>query len=229
MRSTAEIRELLEAHSFFGEMSEGDLEALLSHARTEHYPARQIIFTKGSPGRSMMAVVRGRIKISLPSVGGRELVLASLGVGEIFGEMALLDGSERTADATAMTDCDLLVLDHRDFIPFLERRPDLCINLLRLFCRRLRQTNEHVEGALFERLVARLAKALVHLSSSGSGLGEAQRIQISQAELASLVGASRESVNKQLHAWQRVGLLEIHNREIAILDRKRFENWADHR
>jgi CRP/FNR family transcriptional regulator, cyclic AMP receptor protein len=144
----------------------------------------------------MMAVVRGRIKISLPSVGGRELVLASLGVGEIFGEMALLDGSERTADATAMTDCDLLVLDHRDFIPFLERRPDLCINLLRLFCRRLRQTNEHVEGALFERLDARLAKALVHLSSSGSGLGEAQRIQISQAELASLVGASRESVNK---------------------------------
>src|ERR1700757_4032101 len=92
MRSTAEIRELLEAHSFFGEMSEGDLEALLSHAWTEHYPARQIIFTKGSPGRSMMAVVRGRIKISLPSVGGRELVLASLGVGEIFGEMALLDG-----------------------------------------------------------------------------------------------------------------------------------------
>src|SRR5262249_8629713 len=145
------------------------------------------------------------------------------------GEMALLDGSERTADATAMTDCDLLVLDHRDFIPFLERRPDLCINLLRLFCRRLRQTNEHVEGALFERLDARLAKALVHLSSSGSGLGEAQRIQISQAELASLVGASRESVNKQLHAWQRVGLLEIHNREITILDRKRFENWADHR
>ena len=152
-----ENRKLFQSHGLFSQLGETDLDALLSHARTEHHPARHLIFAKGSPGRSMMAVLRGSIKISSPSAGGREIVLAIIEAGEIFGEMALLDGSERTADASAMTDSDLLVIDHRDFIPFLERRPDLCIKLLRLLCRRLRQTNEHVEGVLLH-LKARFPK-----------------------------------------------------------------------
>jgi CRP/FNR family transcriptional regulator, cyclic AMP receptor protein len=215
-----ESRKLFERHGFFGQLSQSDLDAVLSHARTEHHPAGQLIFAKGSPGRRMMAVLRGSIKISLPSVAGREIVLAINKAGDIFGEMALLDGSERTADATAITDCDLLVIDHRDFIPFLERRADLCMMLLRLLCRRLRQTNEHVEGALFERLDARLARVLLRLSSSNGGPQKGPlRIGISQNELASLLGAARESVNKQLHVWQRAGLLDLRKREIVILDR----------
>ena len=214
-----ETRKLFARHGFFGQLSESDLDAVLSHARTEHHPARELIFSKGSPGRSMMAVLRGSIKISLPSLAGREIVLAILEPGEIFGEMALLDGSERTADATAMTDCELLVIDHRDFIPFLERRPDLCIVLLRLLCRRLRQTNEHVEGALFERLETRLAKALVRLSVPTVPPEQpAHRVRVSQTELAAMLGAARESVSRQLHAWQRVGLLELGRREILISD-----------
>src|SRR5260221_9353369 len=126
MQSAAltEHRKLFERHGFFGQLSQSDLDTVITHARTEHYAARRLIFAKGSPGRSMMAVLRGSIKISLPSPAGREIVLAILEAGEIFGEMALLDCSERTADATAMTDSDLLVIDHRDFIPFLERWPD---------------------------------------------------------------------------------------------------------
>src|SRR3954471_23567726 len=116
MRSTVlrENRELFERHGFFSQLSQTDLDAILSHARNEHYPAKTLIFAKGSPGRSMMAILRGSIKISLPSAAGREIVLAMLEAGEIFGEMALLDGSERTADATAVADCDLLVIDQRD-------------------------------------------------------------------------------------------------------------------
>ena len=125
-------------------------------------------------------------------------MLAINKTGDIFGEMALLDGSERTADATAVSDCDLLVIDHRDFVPFLERRGDLCMVMLRLLCSRLRKTNEHVEGALFERLEIRLAKVLVGLASSnGPPEQEPHRVQVSQNELASLLGAARESVNKQ--------------------------------
>ena len=226
MQSAAfkENRKLFERHGFFGQLRESDLDSILSHARTEHYPARKRIFAKGSPGRSMMAVLRGSIKISLPSVAGREIVLAILEAGEIFGEMALLDGSERTADATAITDCDLLVIDHRDFIPFLESRADLCIVLLKLLCRRLRQTNEHVEGALFERLDARLARALVRLSVSSDGSRQGpRRVHITQNELAGMLGAARESVNKHLHAWQRAGLIELRNREIIIPDLSAIE------
>jgi CRP/FNR family transcriptional regulator, cyclic AMP receptor protein len=212
-------RKLFEQHGFFGQLSQSDLDAVLSHARVEHHRAGKLIFAKGSPGRSMMAVLGGSVKISLPSLAGREIVLAINNAGDIFGEMALLDGSERTADATAMTECDLLVIDQRDFIPFLERRTDLCISLLRLLCRRLRQTNEHVEGALFERLDVRLARTLTRLAASNDAPQSGQLcIRISQNELASLLGAARESVNKQLHAWQRAGLVDLRKREIAILD-----------
>jgi len=212
-------RKLFEQHGFFGQLSESDLDAVLSHARIEHHRAGELIFAKGSPGRSMMAVLGGSVKISLPSVAGREIVLAINNPGDIFGEMALLDGSERTADATAMTDCDLLVIDQRDFIPFLERRTDLCIALLKLLCRRLRHTNEHVEGALFERLDVRLARTLTRLAATtGAPPSGPLCIRISQNELASLLGAARESVNKQLHAWQRAGVVDLRKREIAILD-----------
>lgn len=221
-----EKRKLFETHGFFDQLSEGDLDILLSHARTEQHPAKHLIFAKGTPGRSMMAVLHGRVKISSPSDAGREIVLAVLEAGEIFGEMALLDGSERTADATAMTDCTLLVIDQRDFLPFLERRFDLCIKLLRLLCRRLRQSNEHIEGVLFEKLDTRLAKALVRLSSPIGPGRTSGRIQISQTELANMLGASREAVNKQLHVWQRAGLLAINKREIAIPDITAIEQWA---
>ena len=219
-----ESRRLLERHGFFGQLSQSDLDAVLSHARAEHHRAGELIFAKGSPGRSMMAVLGGSIKISLLSLAGREIVLAINKAGDIFGEMALLDGSERTADATAITDCDLLVIDHRDFVPFLERRGDLCMILLRLLCSRLRKTNEHVEGALFERLEVRLAKVLLGLAcSNGTPEQKPYRVQISQTELASLLGAARESVNKQLHVWQRAGLLELRKREIVVLDRAALE------
>jgi CRP-like cAMP-binding protein len=154
-------------------------------------------------------------------------MLAVINAGEIFGEMALLDGGERTADATAMTDCDLLVIDSRDFISFLEHRADLCIALLQLLCRRLRQTNEHVEGALFERLDARLARLLLDLSSgAGSQGGKTVRIRMPQTELAGMLGAARESVNKHLHAWQRAGFVELVNREIIVTNLTAIEKLA---
>jgi CRP/FNR family transcriptional regulator, cyclic AMP receptor protein len=214
-----ETRKLFEAHGFFGRLSDSDLDVVLSHARTEHHTAGQLIFPKGSQGRSMMAVLGGSIKISAPSPAGREIVLAVIGPGEVFGEIALLDGGERTADAWALTECDLLVFDHRDFMPFLERRADLCLLLLRMMCRRLRQTNEHVEGALFERLDHRLARALLRSApAEGEKNSAARSVRISQQELANMVGATRERVNKQLHVWQRDGLLDLRKREIVVTD-----------
>src|SRR6266568_3302777 len=162
--TAGEKQRLFEGHALFGILAPVDVDALLSHARFEHYPAGRLIFAKGSPGRSMMAVLSGSIRISTTAPNGREVVLAVLNQGEIFGEMALLDGGERTADATAISDCELLVIDQRDFISFLERRTDLCIRFLKLLSRRLRRTDEQLETALFERLESRLAKTLIRLA-----------------------------------------------------------------
>jgi CRP-like cAMP-binding protein len=217
--SPGEKRKLFEGHALFGKLPQTDLDALLLHARVEHYPAGREIFARGSPGRSMMAILKGGVRISTPSPAGPDIVLTILSAGEVFGEIALLDGADRTADATAIGDCDLLVLDHRDFVPFLERRADLCILLLKLLCQRLRQTDKQFEEAMFGRLDGRIAMTLVRLANNAPASGKASiELRITQQELAGMVGAARESVNKQLHVWQRDGVLRLGKRLIEIAD-----------
>jgi CRP/FNR family transcriptional regulator, cyclic AMP receptor protein len=224
--SSLEKRRAFEGHSLFGKLPPPDLDALLLHARVEHYQSGREIFAKGSPGRSMMAILGGAVRISTPSPAGPDIVLALLHAGEVFGEIALLDGADRTADAHAITDCDLLVLDHRDFVPFLERRADLCLLLLKLLCQRLRQTDQQVEEAMFGRLDGRIAKALLRLST-GEQQGEGGiSLRITQQELAGMVGASRESVNKQLQVWQSAGTVKLGKRLIVIPDVDAIEALA---
>lgn len=213
----SERRRLFEGHSLFGKLPQADLDALLLHARVERYSAGRVIFSKGSPGRSMMAILSGSVRISTPSPAGPDIVLTMLAAGEIFGEIALLDGADRTADATAISDCELLVLDHRDFVPFLERRADLCLLLLRLLCQRLRRTDQQVQEAMFGRLEGRIAMALLRLAQDAPPAGaSAITLRITQQELAGMVGAARESVNKQLHVWQKDGVLRLGKRLIEI-------------
>jgi CRP-like cAMP-binding protein len=225
--TSSERRRLFVGHALFGKLPPDDLDALLLHARVEHYAAGREIFAKGSPGRSMMAILGGSVRISAPSPAGPDIVLAMLNAGEVFGEIALLDGADRTADATAISDCDLLVLDHRDFVPFLERRADLCILLLRLLCQRLRQTDRVVEEAMFGRLDGRIAKALIRLADSAPAAESGGiTLRITQQELAGMVGATRESVNKQLHVWQSAGVLRLGKRLIVIPDIDAIEALA---
>jgi CRP/FNR family cyclic AMP-dependent transcriptional regulator len=217
-----EKRELVDGHALFAGLSRADLDALLAHARVEHYSAGRKIFEKGAPGRSMMAILRGSVRISASSASaGRELVLTILQPGEIFGEIALLDGQRRTANATAVTDCELLVLDRREFVPFLEHRPDVSLRLLKVFCHRLRHTNEHVEHAVFEHMDRRLARTLLQLASNTPREGKTDpsySVRVSQKELADMVGATRESVNKKLRGWQSAGLVRLDSRLIVITD-----------
>jgi len=211
-------RKLFQGHALFGKLLPHDLDALLRHARVERYAAGSEIFAKGSPGRSMMAIVKGRVRIEVQSPAYRDVVLAILQPGEVFGEIALLDGEDRTADAMAIDDSELLVLDYRDFIPFLEQRAELCILLMRVLCQRLRRTTQQVGEVMFGRLDSRLASALIRLAHESGHSGNAVALRVSQRELAGLVGASRESVNKQLRLWQREGVVRLGKRLIDIPD-----------
>jgi CRP/FNR family transcriptional regulator, cyclic AMP receptor protein len=174
----------------------------------------------------MMAVLRGTVKISSLSVAGKEIVLNIIAAGEIFGEIALLDGEDRTADATAMTDCELLVVDRRDFLPLLENNPELSGMLLRVLCQRLRQTSAQVEDVIFRHLESRIAKSLLHLARSvgeHGADGRALGIRLSQQELGNIVGSSRESVNRQLQLWHKAGLVELAKGSIVIRDQTALE------
>jgi CRP-like cAMP-binding protein len=204
-----------------GKLSSSEIDTLLRYSRVEHYPAGEEIFAKGSPGNSLMIVLRGRVRISSISLTGKEIVLNIIDAGEIVGEIALLDGGERSGDAVAMTDCELLVLNRRDFMPFIENRADICLMLIKILCQRLRQTSEQVEDLQFRHLESRIAKALLHLSErSGQPVvdGRVLELHMSQSELSHIVGSSRESVNKQLQAWQKAGFIDLAKGSIVIRD-----------
>src|SRR4051812_9194894 len=204
-------RQLLRRSPLFSRLGDAEADAILAHAKVVRYPHGATIFSKGEPGNSMMAVLSGRVTITAPSPDGRQVVLSVLRAGEVFGEIALLDGKQRTADATAATDCDLLVVGRHDFLSVLRRQPELCVQLLMVFCDRLRRTDEQVEDLAFLDLETRIAKTLVRLAEEQSGghLARTAAIRISQRALGEIVGGSRESVNKHLQDWKRAGIIII--------------------
>jgi CRP-like cAMP-binding protein len=217
-----EKRKIFERHFLFGKLYPNEIDALTSYSRVEHYRAGREIFAKGSPGQSLMAVLRGTVKISSLSDSGKEIVFEIFNGGEIFGEIAVLDGEARSADATALTDCELLVLNRRDLLPVLKNRGDLCMMLLKILCRRLRATTEQVEDIMFRHLESRVAKALVQLAEN-TGLHFGVRspsveLHVPQRELGNIAGGSRESVCKQLQIWCREGLIELSKGSIMIRD-----------
>jgi CRP/FNR family cyclic AMP-dependent transcriptional regulator len=222
----AQKRDLLQRHYLLGRLNPGEIDALAAHARVESYPAGREIFAKGSPGRTMIAVLSGSVKIVSLSPTGKEIVLNVVYAGDFFGEIAVIDGGERSAGAAALADCELLLLDRRDVIPLFERHPEICMILLRILCQRLRRTSEQVEDVLFRNLEARLAKVLLQIAE-GAGRTEprdpAAGLRLSQHELATMAGGSRESINKQLQVWQRAGLIALSRGEIVIRDTAALE------
>jgi CRP/FNR family transcriptional regulator, cyclic AMP receptor protein len=219
--STLSQRQVLRRSSLFARVGDGEIDMVLAHAMVARHAEGDLIFAKGDPGNSMMAVLAGRIMITAPSQDGRQVVLTVMREGDVFGEIALLDGNERTADATAMIACELLVVPRRSLLALLERRPDLCIDLLIVLCERLRRTNEQVEDLAFLDLEARIAKVLVRLAEENGDGGSATKpvgVKISQRALGELVGGSRESVNKHLQDWKRSGIIAIGKGSIVIRD-----------
>jgi CRP/FNR family transcriptional regulator, cyclic AMP receptor protein len=214
-------RQLLRRSTLFARLEDAEIDAVLAHATVARHREGEQIFAKGDPGASMMAVLRGRITISSPSPDGRQVVLSVLRDGEVFGEIALLDGKERAADATALTDCELLVVDRRSFLELLQRRPDICIQLLIVLCERIRRTDEQVEDFAFLHLETRIAKTLLRLAQEENGAEPTPScigLKISQRALGELVGGSREAVNKHLQDCKRSGIIAIEKGTIVIRD-----------
>lgn len=223
-RGREDSRRLIEEHFLFRQLRPEDRTRLLSYARPRRVAAGQTVFLKGSPGHGMMAVLEGQVRISAPSRDGKEIVLNTIHPGEVFGEIALLDGRDRTADATALSDCEILVLERRDVLPFLEQNPKVCLQLLEVLCDRLRRTTEQVEDILFLPLPSRLAKALLRLVREPPGATE---LKVSQRELGAMVGGTRESVNKCLNEWQRKGIIALRALTIVIVDSDALEEIAE--
>jgi len=178
----------------------------------------EIIFAKDDPGHSLIGVTSGAVKISVFAPDGREIVLNIINAGEVFGEIALLDGGPRSADATAMTDCELQIIDRRDFVAIMREEPDMPLTIIKLLCARLRSTSDQVHDVMFLNAATRIAKSILKIAAVDQSGTDKLVAKVTQREISQIVGLSREMTNKQLRIWERAGVVKIARGSIVLMD-----------
>ena len=203
----------------FAGFSANELADLASFVRPRRYPRGSIIFHQGDPGTSLYVIETGEVKLTVTAESGKEVTLALLGPGAFFGELSLLDGGPRSANAVARVDCKLGVLDRDHLLRVLAEHPSASASLLSVVTRRLRRTTAQVHDALFLDIAARLAKVLLQFTEtkSQSPDGLLSSPKLTQEELAELVGGTRESINKCLGIFTRQGLVRCHRGMVTVL------------
>jgi CRP/FNR family cyclic AMP-dependent transcriptional regulator len=213
---------LLAQSDLFSALDPDALRLMLTGARSVRCSRNDVLFSEGDEAEQLYLVRSGRIAIAKRSPDGRESVLALMEGGDLFGEMPLFDGEQRSADARALENSDLLVVPYPPIKAVLEERPQLLWEVVALLSRRLRAENAALADSVFLDVTGRTAKRLLELA------GEADEflLPITQEELAGLVGASRERVNKAISAFVRLGWIEQIDRRYRITDRTQLTRRA---
>ena len=225
-RAEVDYAAILSRNQLLNQLESHEMEELLTLANVERFEAQGVIFNKGDPGDRLYAILSGQVGINTVSRDGKEIFLNILDAGEVFGEIAMLDGKERTAGAVAMKQTELMKIGRSDFLPFLERHPQLCIRLMAVLCERLRWTSDIIEDTIFLDIPRRLAKRLLTLvdrhGESVSG-GVKIQIKLSQEDLAHMLGATRESINKGIRALHQSGAISYEGGYMVVRDMGQLE------
>jgi len=196
-----------------------DLRALASRGRVKSYRTGAVLFREGDRGDALHIVVEGAVRVSVLSSAGGEATVAVLGPGEFLGDLALLDGRPRSASAIVLQPTKTLVVTREDFRRWLRERPQAALALLEALSLRIRRTDEQLADVAFLDAAHRLAKRLVALAAGQYGTHiRGARLRVTQAELASMLGVSRESVNKHLNELARKNLVTLGRGSITLLD-----------
>jgi CRP/FNR family cyclic AMP-dependent transcriptional regulator len=213
----------------FASLDDEAASALMASMTASRLERGDVLFREGDRGDRLYVIGEGKIKLGLTSIDGRENLLAILGPGEMFGELSLFDPGDRTATATAVAETQLIALGHEDLNTFLSGRPAVATTMLAALARRLRRTNEALSDLVFTDVPGRVAKALLDLSSSfgrSSEDGILVAHDLTQEELAQLVGASRETVNKALADFATRGWIKLEARAVVLIDIERIQRRA---
>ena len=220
---------LLRAAPLFAGLDDAAWQALAARLTTRTLRRGEHLFREGDPGDALHVVADGKVKITRAAPDGRENVIAILGPGDLLGELSIFDAQPRAATATAVNDCSLATLADSDFHAWLTEQPAVADALLRALAVRLRQTNEAMADLVFTDVPGRIAKTLLGLAQRfGQPDGDGVRVahDLTQEELAQLVGASRETVNKALSDFAARGWLRLDGRAVVLLDLDRLGRRA---
>ena len=221
--------DVLAAAGLFRGVGPEAAEALASSLTESDYSRGETVFVEGEQGDTLYIVLSGKVKVGRRAADGRENMLSVMGPSDMFGELSVFDPGPRTATATVLTDARLASLDQAALRPWIRDRPEIAEQLLRVLARRLRRTNDALADLIFTDVPGRVAKALLSLAER-FGTEEADGVRVhhdlTQEELAQLVGASRETVNKALADFAGRGWMRVDSRAVTILDAERLERRA---
>lgn len=209
------IADVLSDVPIFAALTEGEREELASRMRVRHFARDEVVFHREDPSGHFFAIVAGTVKLAVEDDSGREVCIAILRGGDVFGELELFDDLPRSVTVTAITETQVLALARNDFFEVLEHHPRAARVMLTLLARTIRDTSRRIEDLVFLDLPSRVAKSLLDLRSAHGANGE---IHLTQDDIAAFVGATRASVNRVLADLEQQGIVEIGRRHIAITD-----------
>ena len=213
----------------FADLSQAELDDLTVLLHRRRYAKGEVIFREGDAGSSLLIIEEGRVKLSLCSPEGNEVILDLLEPGDFFGELVLLDGEPRSADAVAIEPCSLFSLQRADFLRFLAKGPEPAATLLATMSHRLRRTTSQLHDVAFLDVPSRLARVLLKLAkdaTDGHDALAAMPFRLTQGQIAALVGTTRESVNKWLGFYERHGLIRREEGAVTVLEPKQLGKYA---
>jgi CRP/FNR family transcriptional regulator, cyclic AMP receptor protein len=218
---------LLRSVPLFADLEEEELERFSQVAVPRAIPAGNRVFHEGDSSDACYIVREGKFRVTREHSDGRAITLATLGPGEVFGELAMLDGDTRSASAEALTDGELLALPANDVRNLLARHPEISVKLVAALVRRLREANERISRQSFQTVPSRVAGVLSQLVAETSGGGEAGEVTIrmNQADLAQLAGTSRESVSRFLADLERAGVVRSGRGRVTVCDAGKLQNY----
>ena len=218
--------ELLKSVALFADLEGEELERFSHVAVPRSFPAGTRVFHEGDSSDACYIVKEGSFRVTREHSDGRAITLATLGPGEIFGELAMLDGDSRSASAEALSDGELLALPANDVRSLLARHPEIALKLVAGLVRRLRAANVRLTKQSFQTVPSRVAGILAQLSrEQGNGSGGEVTIRMNQTDLAQLAGTSRESVSRFLAELERAGVVRSGRGRVTVLEPPKLKNY----
>ena len=227
----AGVLKIIRPDSVLGTLADRDLLTLLRQSTMRRLPKQRVLFRCGDEGRSVVLILQGYVKLSYTAANDREVVLEIAGPGTIFGELAVLNGSPRRADATCLTACRVLAIEGGAFRHALARTPEAMLAAIRLLSERLYAVTARNIDAVALPASVRLAKALLHLADLRARNADAETLidfRLSQRELGAMTGLIRESVNKHLKAWRAAGWVTLAAGVVKLRDMHALEDFVRH-
>lgn len=223
MSGPPQVVSALRATQLFANAADDVVEALAASATVRNLRRRQVLFDRDSRGDSLVVIAKGRLRVTVRSADGAEFALTLLGAGDTLGELSVVDGGTRSADAEALDECTVITIDRDAVMRAVRTSPELAEQVLHRLASDLRRLTDLAADLVFLDLPRRLAKLLLEL---GAPSPEGPQLTMSQEDLAHHVGATRQSINAALRGFERRGWITVGNRRMLVVDEGALTRFA---